>query len=401
MSAASVVINEATLNAGPSTTSHLKDLNAELLTIERNPHPAEPNFENLAFGRQFTPHMLVINWNNQDGWGAPQIKPYGPLAISPAAPALHYASGLFEGMKAYRSSDGSGKIRLFRPDKNMERMNRSAARAGLPTFDGEEFVKLIKTLVRLDRDHVPHAAGQTLYLRPTLIGTPNALDMGIPTEAMLYCICSPVGNYYTSGAGAKPVSLLASTDAVRAWPGGTGCYKLAANYVGAVMPALEAQKRGYQQVLWLFGPEKQVTEVGAMNFFMVKRRGEKVEIATAPLDGTILPGVTRDTILSLLRSYIAGEVDLDGLPAREVVEVNERQITMDEIVEAVERDEVVEVFGAGTAACVCSVERIGYEGTDLKIPIGPDGMGLFTRTMLREVTGRQWGVIPSQWSQVC
>ena len=391
------------LPAGAPAHAGLAPLNADLLTITRNENPAEPNFDNLVFGQKFSPHMLTVSWNKATGWGVPEIKPYGPLAISPAAPALHYAAGLFEGMKAYRSSDGSGKIRLFRPEKNMERMNRSAARAGLPTFNGDEMIKLIKTLVRLDRDYVPHKAGETLYLRPTLIGTPDSLGMGVPTEAMLYCICSPVGNYYAAGSGSKPVSLLATTDAVRAWPGGTGCYKLAANYAGAVVPALEAQKRGYQQVLWLFGPDRQLTEVGAMNLFCVFRHGDRYEVATAPLtDGTILPGVTRDSILSLLRDYVAGKIDINDLPPRHLVDVNERKVTMDDVQTAVQNGSIVEVFGAGTAACVCSVEKIGYQGKDLIIPVASDGMGTFMRAMLREVTGRQWGSISHpEWSVVC
>ena len=164
----------------------MASLNADLLQINLNESAPAPDFENLVFGKKFSPHMLIVDWNHTTGWGVPQIKPYGPLSLSPAAPSLHYASGLFEGMKAYRSADGSGKIRLFRADKNMERMNRSAARAGLPTFDGEEFIKLIKTLVRIDRDYVPYGEGQTLYLRPTLIGTTDSLGMGAPTEAQLF-----------------------------------------------------------------------------------------------------------------------------------------------------------------------------------------------------------------------
>ncbi|ETS63372.1 hypothetical protein PaG_01653 [Moesziomyces aphidis] len=396
----------ATASAGPST---MAPLNADLLQVTLNESAAAPDFDNLVFGQKFSPHMLIVDWNNKTGWGVPHIKPYGPLSLSPAAPALHYASGLFEGMKAYRSADGSGKIRLFRADKNMERMNRSAARAGLPTFDGDEFIKLIKALVRLDRDYVPHGEGQTLYLRPTLIGTPDTLGMGVPTEAQLFCICSPVGNYYSSGSGSKPVSLLARTDVVRAWPGGTGCYKLAANYAGATQPAMEALKEGYHQVLWLFGPDRQLTEVGAMNLFVVFRDqsadGETTnyEIATAALDdGTILPGVTRDTILSLLRAYQQGQVAIDGLPKPERITVAERKVTMDEIMDKAEKNQIAEVFGSGTAAVVCSVDKIGYEGVDISIPIQADGMGVFMRTMLREVTGRQWGAIASpEWSTVC
>ncbi|SNX81422.1 probable BAT2 - branched-chain-amino-acid transaminase (cytosolic) [Melanopsichium pennsylvanicum] len=400
---ASVAIQQA------ASTSTMSPLNADLLQITLNENTPAPDFTNLVFGQKFSPHMLSVDWNHKTGWSIPQIHPYGPLSLSPAAPVLHYASGLFEGMKAYRSADGSGKIRLFRADKNMERMNRSAARAGLPTFDGEEFIKMIKTLVRIDRDYVPHGEGQTLYLRPTLIGTPDTLGMGVPTEAKLYCICSPVGNYYSSGTASKPVSLLARTDVVRAWPGGTGCYKLAANYAGAIRPAMDALLEGYHQVLWLFGPDHQLTEVGAMNLFVVFRdqpvdgESTKYEIATATLDdGTILPGVTRDTILSLLRAYKAGKVQIQGLPKPQLIEVNERKVTMDEIIAKAERNQIAEVFGSGTAAVVCSIDKIGFQGVDIPVPIQADGMGTFMRTMLREVTGRQWGIIPApEWSSVC
>lgn len=392
-----------------ASSSTMAPLNADLLQITLNENAPAPDFEKLVFGQKFSPHMLIVEWNHKSGWGVPKIQPYGPLSLSPAAPVLHYASGLFEGMKAYRSADGSGKIRLFRADKNMERMNRSAARAGLPTFDGEEFIKLIKTLVRIDRDYVPHGEGQTLYLRPTLIGTPDTLGMGVPTEAKLYCICSPVGNYYSSGTGSKPVSLLARTDVVRAWPGGTGCYKLAANYAGATRPAMDALLEGYHQVLWLFGPDRQLTEVGAMNLFVVFRdqgvdsESTRYQVATAALDdGTILPGVTRDTILSLLRAYKAGNVQIEGLPKPELIDVVERKVTMDEIIEKAEKSQIAEVFGSGTAAVVCSVDKIGFEGMDIPIPIQADGMGAVMRTMLREVTGRQWGAIPCpEWSTVC
>lgn len=394
---------------GNGANVSLAPLDASLLQVTLNEAAPPPNFDNLVFGHKFSPHMLVVPWNKTTGWGIPEIRPYGPLAISPAAPALHYASGLFEGMKAYRSPDASGKIRLFRPDKNMQRMNRSAARAGLPTFDADEFIKLLKALVRLDRDYVPSEPGQTLYLRPTMIGTPDTLSMGAPGEALLYCICSPVANYYSSESGSRPVSLLARTDIVRAWPGGTGCYKLAANYAGATQPAVEAQQLGYHQVLWLFGADRQLTEVGAMNLFVVFRDQPsdsetcKYEVATAGLeDGTILPGVTRDSILSLLHSYQAGSVQIEGLPLPQNITVSERKVTMDEIVQRSSQGQIAEIFGSGTAAVVCSVDKIGYEGRDIMIPIQEDGMGTFMRTMLREVTGRQWGVIPCpEWSSVC
>lgn len=246
------------------------------LKLQLDSDPAAPNFEGLTWGKRFTPHMLCVKWTAGQGWAAPVIQPYGPLSISPAAPVLQYASSCFEGMKAYRCNDGH--VRLFRPEMNMARMNRSAARASLPTFDSEAMIALIKRLIQVDVAHVPHLLGESLYLRPTLIGTPDTLGMGTPGEALLYCICNPVGSYFGVGAAIDPVSLLAISKSVRAWPGGTGSYKLGGNYVCATLLASQAQLQGHQQVLWLYGTEEpELTEVGAMNLFVVFRQGAKCE----------------------------------------------------------------------------------------------------------------------------
>ena len=349
-------------------------LDSTKLKLQLDSDPAAPNFEGLTWGKRFTPHMLCVKWTAGQGWAAPVIQPYGPLSISPAAPVLQYASSCFEGMKAYRCNDGH--VRLFRPEMNMARMNRSAARASLPTFDSEAMIALIKRLIQVDVAHVPHLMGESLYLRPTLIGTPDTLGMGTPGEALLYCICNPVGSYFGVGAAIEPVSLLAISKSVRAWPGGTGSYKLGGNYVCATLLASQAQLQGHQQVLWLYGTEEpELTEVGAMNLFVVFRQGAKCEwraresagrptgahpipppvsVCTPSLiDGTILPGVTRDSVLTLLRRYKAGKVALQGLPEPGDIDVHERRITMREVVQAAERGELVEVFGSGTAACIC------------------------------------------------
>ncbi|KDN52791.1 putative BAT2-branched-chain-amino-acid transaminase [Tilletiaria anomala UBC 951] len=384
-----------------------RPLDASRLTITRHPNPSPPNFENMVFGHRFSPHMLVVDWTASEGWADPKIMPYGEMSISPAAPAFHYASGLFEGMKAYRSAhqeDNSQEqqdILLFRPDMNMARMNRSAARAGLPTFDADEMIKLLKALVRLDADYVPASEGQTLYLRPTLIGTTPAIGMAPPRDARLFCICSPSGPYFS--ADFKPVSLFARADVVRAWTGGTGSYKLAANYAPATVPAAEAAKQGYQQVLWLFGDKLELTEVGAMNFLLVFRKPDVIEIATAPLDdGYILPGVTRDSILTLLRMHITGQLTITGLPPADKLLVSERKVFMHEVIEASRTGSIVEAFGAGTAAIIAPVDRIGFEGKDYSIPVGKNGFGDIAWTLLRELIGRQTGAIEHKgWSVVC
>jgi branched-chain amino acid aminotransferase len=263
-------------DAAPFPQPSLAPLDSSKLVLQLNPNPHKPNFEGLVWGQNFAAHMLCVTWKQGQGWGIPTIQPYGPLAISPAAPVLQYASSCFEGMKAYRCKDGH--VRLFRPEMNMARMNRSATRASLPGFDGIEMIKLLKRLIQANFDYVPHLLGESLYLRPTLIGTPDSLSMGTPTEAMLYCICNPVGSYFGVGAGIEPVSLLAVSKNIRAWPGGTGNYKLGANYVGATLVASQAQMQGHEQILWLFGEDPELTEVGAMNLFVVMKSGSKSEL---------------------------------------------------------------------------------------------------------------------------
>lgn len=372
------------------------NIDASKLRIENSnaPKTKSPPSE-LNFGQTFTDHMLVLNWSQDAGWSDPLIQPYQPLVLDPSATVFHYAPSLFEGMKAYKGVDG--QIRLFRPDKNMARMNTSAERLAFPAFDGAELIKLIKTLVKLDSDWIPTEPGYSLYIRPTMIGTQVGLGVGPSTNVMLYVICSPVGPYYKTGF--KPVSLLASTKYVRAWPGGTGAFKLGANYATGVVPQVQAASDGYQQILWLFGDDHELTEVGTMNLFLaIEQDDGKLEVITPPLDDKILPGITRDSVLSLLRSHADGTKPLDGL-SKDLM-ISERKICMSEVIEASRKSKLREVFGAGTAAIVCSVDRIGYEGKDISIPVGSQGLGDIAAVVQREILGRQTGVIPSDWSVV-
>lgn len=260
-------------------------------------------------------------------------------------------------MKAYRGVDG--KIRLFRPDMNMKRMIRTADRSSLPTFDGEELIKCMSELIKLDQEWVPESKdGQTnaLYIRPTMIGTEGALGVSSAKESMLYVITSPVGAYFDSSK-IQPVKLLANPNFVRAWPGGCGDKKMGSNYGPTIKVQAEASKLGYHQVLWLYGEDYQVTEVGVMNFFLVKKgkNGRKLLI-TPPLDqGLILPGVTRDTIISMAKEW-------------DDVDVIERTIDMKEIIDSLEVGSVVEAFSAGTAAIVSPVGLIHFKGQDLIFP---------------------------------
>jgi branched-chain amino acid aminotransferase len=375
------------LSASATAASQLPALDASKLTVTKTSTPKEltPN-KDLIFGKTFTgmnaypillcaiadrdfllDHMLSIEWTATDGWQTPQIVPYQNLSLDPSTCVFHYAFECFEGMKAYK--DKNGGIRLFRPNKNMERLNKSSARIALPTFDGEALTKLIGEFVKLDNRFIPESVfapllsrrssahcnssrGYSLYLRPTMIGTQKTLGVGPPGSALLFVIASPVGPYYPTGF--KAISLEATDYAVRAWPGGVGDKKLGANYAPCILPQLEAASRGFQQNLWLFGEEEYVTEVGTMNLFIAlkdKETGQK-ELITAPLDGTILEGVTRDSVLSLARERLVPQ----GW------KISERKIRMSDVAKAAEEGRMIEVFGAGTAAIVSPVRNISYRG---------------------------------------
>jgi branched-chain amino acid aminotransferase len=292
-------------------------------------------------------------------------------------------------MKAYK--DKKGQIRLFRPDKNMARLNKSSERIALPTFDGDALIKLIGEFVRLDSRFIPDARGYSLYLRPTMIGTQNTLGVGPPGSALLFVIASPVGPYYPTGF--KAISLEATDYAVRAWPGGVGDKKLGANYAPCIVPQLKAASRGFQQNLWLFGEEEYVTEVGTMNLFIAlknKETGQK-ELVTAPLDGTILEGVTRDSVLALARERLVPE----GWT------VSERKVRMSEVAEASEEGRLIEVFGAGTAAIVSPVRTISYRGKMVDCGLKKnEEAGEIALQMKNWIEGIQYGDEEHPWSYV-
>ncbi|XP_074936418.1 branched-chain-amino-acid aminotransferase, mitochondrial-like isoform X2 [Phalacrocorax aristotelis] len=270
------------------------------LEVERSRSPkAKPEPRDLLFGRVFTDHMLTVEWAQGSGWGRPRICPFQELRLHPAASALHYAVELFEGMKAFRGADD--KIRLFRPELNMERMGRSAERVCLPAFDGAELLECIRALVRLEQEWVPRSEHASLYIRPTFIGTEPSLGVAPPGRALLFVILCPVGPYFPGGHF-SPVGLLADPSHVRAWPGGAGHCKLGGNYGPTIALQRAAQARGCQQVLWLHGPQRLLTEVGTMNLFVFWHREDgELELVTPPLDGLILPGVTRQSLLELAR----------------------------------------------------------------------------------------------------
>lgn len=306
--------------------------------------------------------------------------PYGPLAIDPASSGLQYGLACFEGTKAYRAKDG--RVLLFRPDLNMARLALSMERLSLPALDGAGFLACLKALVRADASWVPEGDGFALYIRPTALGNQPTLGVSKPNFAKLYAITCPVGPYYPDGF--KPVRLLAESEHTRAWPGGTGDRKIGGNYAPTIAVQAAAAARGYAQVLWLFGPEGFVTEVGTMNFFVLWRNEAGVrEMVTAPLDGTILPGVTRDSILALARGW--GEFA-----------VAERPFTMPQLVRALKEGRVEEAWGAGTAAVVAPVSGIAYKGVDYAVPLDAKdaGAGPVVRRLWNELSDIMYGRVP-------
>lgn len=327
--------------------------------------------------------MLTIEWSESGGWEAPRIKPFQNLSLHPASSALHYSIELFEGMKAFRGVDN--RIRLFRPMLNMERMHRSADRSCLPLFDKVELLECIRKLVEVDQEWVPYSLDASLYIRPTFIGTEPSLGVSLAKHAMIFVIVGPVGPYFATGSF-NPVSLLADPAFVRAWKGGVGAFKMGGNYGPTIAVQNEAVKRGCQQVLWLYGEQEEITEVGTMNLFIywTNQDGDK-ELITPPLeDGLILPGVTRQSLLDLARGW--GEF-----------KVTERPMVMQELLAALEAGRVLEVFGAGTACVVCPVGSLLYRGQTLNIPTMENGPDLAKR-FFQELTDIQYGRMESEWA---
>ena len=366
----------------------LTPLDPSRMTVTRNPAPKAPP-DNAAlkgmFGKIFSDHMFVCDHVAGEGWGAPAIVPHAPLALSPAAMTLHYALQCFEGMKAYRGGDGV--VRLFRPDLNAARMTSSLERLRMPTFEAVAFVECLKALLREDAGWVPEGDGHSAYLRPTAIATDPFLGVGEPSETKLFCILSPVGPYYANGF--DPIAVYADSANVRAWPGGAGNTKIGGNYAPSIKPARDAADAtggAAQQVLYLFGDDHRVTEVGAMNVFVLWETpyGTR-ELVTAPLDyGDILPGVTRRSVIELAR-------------AEGAVEVAERPFTMREVKRAADEGRLLEVFGAGTAAVICPINRIFYEGDAIDVPTGAD-IGPVAQSFWQKLSDIHYGRVDSPWA---
>ncbi|MCM3742957.1 branched-chain amino acid aminotransferase [Sporosarcina luteola] len=302
----------------------------------------KPNPENLVFGRSFTDHMFVADYDEGKGWHSHRIVPYAPVTLDPASIVLHYGQTVFEGMKAYRSAE-DGTVRLFRPEENMKRLNLSLDRLCMPRIDEEAALHALTQLILIEKDWIPTFEGTSLYIRPFVIANEAFLGVAPAKKYQFFIILSPVGSYYKEGI--HPVKILVENEFVRAVKGGTGGAKTAGNYAAGLKAQQAADQRGYSQVLWLDGVErKYVEEVGSMNIFF-KIDGE---IITPAINGSILEGITRKSILQLLRHWD--------------VPVSERKISMDEIRAAYDEGQLEEVFGTGTAAVISPVGELNWDG---------------------------------------
>jgi branched-chain amino acid aminotransferase len=331
----------------------------------------KPKDKDLAFGNVFTDHMFVADFEEEKGWYDPRVEPYGPLSLDPATAVLHYGQSLFEGLKAFRGRDG--KIRLFRPQKHVERLNRTAQRMCIPTLEPDLVLKSWTTLVDVDRDWAPSSVGTSLYIRPTIIASEPFLGVRPAKEYLYYVIVSPVGPYYPEGLA--PTKIKVIDNYVRAVAGGLGEAKTSANYAASLYAAEEAKHEGFTQVLWLDGVQhKYIEEVGTSNIML--KIGD--EVVTPPLAGTILAGVTRDTALALLRSW--------------GVRVSERPITIDEVVAAAEKGTLQEVWATGTAAVISPVGELAYKGR--RIVVNQGRIGATAQKLYDTIVAIQYGEAP-------
>ncbi len=336
------------------------------------PRPAEERAALIAsptFGTVFTDHMARISWSAEQGWHDRRVEKHAPLQLSPAAAVLHYAQEVFEGLKAYRHADGS--VWTFRPEANAARLASSAHRLALPVLPAEDFLGSIEALVRTDADWVPAGEETSLYLRPFMYASESFLGVRPAREVEYLVIASPVGPYFTSGV--KPVSIWVVQGYHRAGPGGTGAAKCGGNYAASLLPQQEAYERGCEQVCFLDATtNSELEELGGMNVFVVHADGS---VATPPLNGSILEGVTRSSILTLLAE--AGH------------EVQERPIRLAELRRGLEDGSVAEVFACGTAAVVTPIGRLASDDFDLTVADG--GTGPVTAAVRRQLTDVQYG----------
>ncbi len=348
------------------------------IKIEKTTAPkAKPDWSKLGFGKIFTDHMFIMDYTEGQGWHDARIVPYQKIALEPSAMVFHYAQEMFEGLKAYKTADG--QVQLFRPQKNIERMNNTNKRMCIPQVNPDDVLQAIKAVVDVDRDWIPEAEGTSLYIRPFIIAVDPFLGVHVAKQYMFMIILSPVGSYYPDGI--NPVKIFVETEYVRAVKGGTGYAKVGGNYAASLIGQEKAEKLGYAQVLWLDGIEhKYIDEVGAMNVFFVIDG----EIITPSLeDGNILPGVTRASCIELLRSW--------------GYKVTERKVSVAELYEAHAAGKLNEGFGTGTAAVISPIGELNDDGN--KIFLNDGKIGPISQKLYDNLTGIQWGRVadPFGW----
>ncbi len=340
------------------------------IRIEKTKTPKEkPDFSKLGFGKFFTDHMFLADFNEKDGWHDLRIVPFDFIPIHPASTVLHYGAEIFEGMKAYKLEDG---YQMFRPLENLARMNNSAERLCLPFIPEDMWLNALTTLINLDKDWIPNLPGTSLYIRPFMFGNDETLGVHAVHRATFVIILSPVGNYYAEGL--NPVKISIENQDVRAVRGGTGYAKCGGNYAASLRAGKRAEEKGISQVLWLDGVErKYIEEVGSMNV-MFKINGE---IITPKLTGSVLPGITRKSCIELLKE--------------KGYKVSERLISVEELAKAAENGTLEEAWGTGTAAVVSPIGHLYYEGKDYTV--SDNKIGTLTAELYDELTGIQWGKI--------
>ncbi|KAK9792481.1 hypothetical protein WJX73_005014 [Symbiochloris irregularis] len=361
------------------------------LEVHRTRNPQrKPQLEGLLFGQHFTDHMFQVEHVYGGGWGCPTIHPFAPFQMHPASSGIHIGLSCFEGMKAYMGVDGRG--RLFRPDMNMARFHRSSRRLHLADFDQMEFLECLKELLRVDKSWLPAKEGYSLYVRPFMFSSSHNLGIAPPSRTTMSVIVSPCGPYFPTGM--RPVRLFVDEHMVRAWPGGAGDVKIAGNYSPTIEPLVAAARDyGASQSLFVLpqGPDRDqavLSEAGGMNFFAYidKGGGQGQELVTPPLDGTVLPGITRDSILQLARSW--GEF-----------QVSERYMTLLELDQAAKAGRIRELFMCGTAAVVQPVHELARAQRDMvTVAFDPKDVTTLTARFTRALADIQYGHVPHEWS---
>lgn len=376
-----------------------RDLDASRVNITLKTKDSQPKASSAGVDSRkvCTDHMVVADWTAENGWADPKIVPYGPFSLMPTSNVLHYSTVCYEGMKLYRGYDG--KLRLYRPDENAARMVTSAERISLPPPPPAELKALIKKLCSIDgpkwlpKDH----QGEYLYIRPCMIGTDSSMGFDIPKEARLFVVIS----CWATVAKVAPEGLRLVTskaEEVRAWPGGTGNFKVGPNYGPTLRNLGEAKSRGYDMTLWLFGPDLQITEAGSSNFFVIWRNAAgRLELVTSPVgDGLILPGITRQSILTLARERMCedGVATAQGLEPLEVVE---RPFTISDLAAAQDQGRLVAALAVGTAYFVTPVGEIDWEGKRILFKSAQDRHLLTIKSWLSDI---MYGNVASEWAEI-